>query len=44
MALDEALESYNAGHSVDLAGQHMPVTITVRDNHRAAKILFAITH
>jgi hypothetical protein len=36
MALDEGLESYNAGHSVYLAGQNMPVTITVRNNRRAA--------
>jgi hypothetical protein len=44
MALDEELESDNAEHSVYLAGQNTPVTITVRDNHRAAKIFFATTY
>jgi hypothetical protein len=44
MALDEEFESNNAGHSVCLPGQHMPVTMTVRNNHRAAHYFFANTY
>jgi hypothetical protein len=44
MALDEALESNNAGHSVYLAGLNTPVTITVRINLRAAQYFYFIAN